>query len=93
MVCVIQVSSHVFQMIKHLGLCVAQVHVIFSLPEEYGSYKHPLAYVDWYKPFRTPVPDLNMHQVSLSSHNHHQCTSVIPVTDILQICHLQPHYG
>jgi hypothetical protein len=72
---------------------VAQVRVIFNLPEEYGSYKHPLAYVDWYKPFRAPVPDLNMHQVSLSSHNHRQRASVIPVTDIVRTCHLQPHCG
>ncbi|KAJ7876762.1 hypothetical protein B0H14DRAFT_2568141 [Mycena olivaceomarginata] len=35
------------------GISVARIRVIFRLPEHYGSYPHPLAYVDWYKPLKT----------------------------------------
>ncbi|KAF9019467.1 hypothetical protein BDP27DRAFT_1439893 [Rhodocollybia butyracea] len=32
------------------GLHVAQVHAIFNLPEELGTFAHPLAYVEWFTP-------------------------------------------
>ncbi|KAF7341442.1 hypothetical protein MVEN_01881400 [Mycena venus] len=75
------------------GISVARVRVIFRLPESYGSYPHPLAYVDWYKPLKDPVPNIRMHKVSLSSRNHHQNSSIIPITDILRSCHLIPVFG
>ncbi|KAJ7624155.1 hypothetical protein B0H17DRAFT_886865, partial [Mycena rosella] len=53
----------------------------------------PLAYVDWYKPLQTFNTTLGMHQVSLSSRNHHQNSSIIPLTDIVQSCHLLPIFG
>ncbi|KAK6995614.1 hypothetical protein R3P38DRAFT_3329919 [Favolaschia claudopus] len=30
------------------GLRIAQVRAIFSLPSHYGSYTHPLAYIEWF---------------------------------------------
>ncbi|OBZ69973.1 hypothetical protein A0H81_10478 [Grifola frondosa] len=40
------------------GLCVARLRAIFKLPEAYGAqFKHPLAFVEWFTPFRTPDPD------------------------------------
>ncbi|KAJ7802297.1 hypothetical protein B0H14DRAFT_2614443 [Mycena olivaceomarginata] len=66
------------------GISVARIRVIFRLPEHYGSYPHPLAYVDWYKPLKTPVPNIRMHKVSLSSRNHRQHSSIIPITEILR---------
>ncbi|KAJ7880811.1 hypothetical protein B0H14DRAFT_2253083, partial [Mycena olivaceomarginata] len=53
----------------------------------------PLAYVDWYKPLKTPVPNIRMHKVSLSSRNHCQHSSIIPITEILRSCHLIPVFG
>ena len=50
-----------------LGLTVSQVRVIFSLPSEYGSFTHPLAYVEWFTLFHSPVADLGMYQVSRST--------------------------
>ncbi|KAJ7797991.1 hypothetical protein B0H14DRAFT_3114235 [Mycena olivaceomarginata] len=75
------------------GISVARVRLIFRLPESYGSYPHPLAYVDWYKPLKDPVPNIRMHEVSLSSRNHRQNSSIIPITDIICSCHLIPVFG
>ncbi|KAJ7762799.1 hypothetical protein DFH07DRAFT_867460 [Mycena maculata] len=75
------------------GLRVARVRVIFHLPEQYGTYPDPLAYVDWFKPFTQPVANLGMHHVSLSSRNHRQHSEIIPVTDFVRSCHLIPVFG
>lgn len=76
------------------GLRVAQVRLIFRLPEEHGIYSQPLAYVHWFKSLTaTPVTDLGMFRVSLSSHNRRQRASIIPITQILRTCHLIPGYG
>ncbi|KAJ6582767.1 hypothetical protein B0H10DRAFT_1926495 [Mycena sp. CBHHK59/15] len=75
------------------GLSVARVRVIFRLPEEFGIYPDPLAYVDWFKPLKQPVPNIGMHEVSLSSRNHRQNSSIIPVPDIVRSCHLIPVFG
>ncbi|KAJ7263772.1 hypothetical protein C8J57DRAFT_1230967 [Mycena rebaudengoi] len=60
---------------------------------DFGPYQEPLAYVDWFKPLTTVVPDLGMHRVSLSSRALRQNSSIIPVTDILRSCHLIPVFG
>ena len=65
------------------GIRVAQIRVIFKLPDEFGRYPSPLAYVHWFKPLRAPVPNLDFYSVSFSSANHCQRASVIPVTDII----------
>ncbi|KAJ6591367.1 hypothetical protein B0H10DRAFT_2167842 [Mycena sp. CBHHK59/15] len=75
------------------GLCVARVRVIFRLPDDFGIYSDPLAYVDWFKPLQSPVTNVGMHQVSLSSRSHHQNSSIIPITDIVRSCHLIPIFG
>ncbi|KAJ7462479.1 hypothetical protein FB451DRAFT_1007278, partial [Mycena latifolia] len=66
------------------GLSVARVRLIFRLPEDYGIYPDPLVYVDWYKPLKPPVPNVRMHEVSLSSRNHRQNSSITPVSDIVR---------
>ncbi|KAJ6533903.1 hypothetical protein DFH09DRAFT_932549 [Mycena vulgaris] len=75
------------------GLSVARIRLIFRLPEDYGVYPDPLAYVDWYKPLKPPVPNIKMHEVSLSSRNHRQNSSIIPVSHIFRSCHLIPVFG
>ncbi|KAJ7718055.1 hypothetical protein B0H16DRAFT_1678191 [Mycena metata] len=76
------------------GLSVGRLRVIFRLPpEDYGQYPEPLAYVDWYKPLKAPVPNIRMHEVSLSSRNNRQNSSIIPVSHILRSCHLIPVFG
>ncbi|KAJ7617664.1 hypothetical protein DFH06DRAFT_1364378 [Mycena polygramma] len=75
------------------GISVARIRVIFRLPEDYGIFPDPLAYVDWYKPLQPPVANIRMHELSLSSRNHRQNSSIIPITDILRSCHLIPVFG
>ncbi|KAJ7495743.1 hypothetical protein B0H11DRAFT_1910488 [Mycena galericulata] len=75
------------------GLSVARIRVIFRLPEDHGNYPEPLAYIDWYKPLKPPVPDIGMHEISLSSRNHRQNSSIIPISDIFRSCHLIPVFG
>jgi len=75
------------------GLRVAQVRLIFNLPQEFGSTLHPLAYVHWYTPFRTFNEDLKMFQITRSTRNHRQRASIIPVTQIVRSCHLIPNFG
>lgn len=76
------------------GLRVARVRAIFMLPESYGRrFKDPLAYIEWFTPFRQPAPDIGLFKVSHSSHNHRRRVSVIPVTQIVRSCHLLPVWG
>jgi hypothetical protein len=75
------------------GISVARIRVIFRLPDDYGKYPDPLAYVDWYKPLKPPVANIRMHEVSLSSRNLRQNSSIIPITHILRSCHLLPSFG
>ena len=76
-----------------IGLMVAQVRVIFQLPQEYGTFPHPLAYVEWFMGFSTPVTDLGMYQISRSSHSHRRQVSIIPITQIKCSIHLIPKFG
>ncbi|KAJ7749094.1 hypothetical protein DFH07DRAFT_1035450 [Mycena maculata] len=75
------------------GISVARVRVIFRLSEDHGNYPDPLAYVNWYKPLKPPAPDIGMHEISLSSRNLRQNSSIIPITDIFRCCHLIPAFG
>ena len=76
-----------------LGLMVSQVHIIFLLPSKYGSFTHPLAYVEWFTLFHSPVIDLRMYQVSRSTQSSCHHASIIPVTQIEHSIHLIPKFG
>ncbi|KAF7371542.1 hypothetical protein MVEN_00009200 [Mycena venus] len=36
------------------GLRPAQIRVIFKLPPQFGTYSHPLAYIEWFTPLNKP---------------------------------------
>ena len=74
-------------------LCIAQVRVIFDLPSAYGTFPEPLAYVEWFKPLRTPDPEHGMYKTSRSSRQHRRNASIIPVSQIARSCHLIPVFG
>ncbi|RPD57369.1 hypothetical protein L227DRAFT_507016 [Lentinus tigrinus ALCF2SS1-6] len=76
------------------GLCVARVRAIFRLPDAYGrQFKHPVAYVEWFTPFRELDPNTGMFKISKSTCNHRRRASIIPLTQIVQSCHLIPVWG
>ena len=70
-----------------------QVQVIFHLPQEYGTFTHPLAYVKWFTAFSTPTANLGMYQISHSSCSHHRQASIIPITQIKCSVHLILKFG
>jgi hypothetical protein len=78
---------------RNSGLTVGQVRAIFQLPEEFGTFPDPLVYVEWFTAFQSPVPDLEMYQVSRSTRQHRQRASIIPVTQIERSIHLIPKFG
>ncbi|KAG1801206.1 uncharacterized protein BJ212DRAFT_1450096 [Suillus subaureus] len=67
-------------------LQVAQVHIIFMLPRQFGTYSQALAYVEWFTPLREPDPSSGLRQVSHS-------TSIIHIDEIVHPCHLIPKMG
>ncbi|KAG6906378.1 hypothetical protein DXG01_014193 [Tephrocybe rancida] len=75
------------------GIHIAQVRMIFNLPDTHGAFHELLVYVHWFKPLRKYSTDLGMFQTSFSSQNHQQHASVIPVLHILHSCHLIPLFG
>src|SRR5882762_4401146 len=75
------------------GLTVGQVRAIFRLPEEFGTFPDPLVYVEWFTAFQSPVPDLEMYQVSRSTRQHRQHALIISMTQIEHSIHLIPKFG
>ncbi|EIM79626.1 uncharacterized protein STEHIDRAFT_69183 [Stereum hirsutum FP-91666 SS1] len=83
-------SSHLPSQHPLSRLRVAQVRCIFSLPEEFGPFKTPLAYVQWFTPLREADPISGMHIVSRSTRQHQRFATVIPITEIARSCLLTP---
>jgi len=80
------------------GLRVAQLRVIFALPEGPEHLRHSrlptrLAYIDWFTPFRAPHPDSGLFPVSRTSRNNAPISEIIPLDSILSSCHIIPRFG
>ncbi|GJF00252.1 hypothetical protein PsYK624_165340 [Phanerochaete sordida] len=76
------------------GLRVALVRVIFKLPSRFGlPLPHPLAYIEWFTPFRQPDAVTGMYTTSRSTRNHKVYAEVIDVARIARNCHLLPKHG
>lgn len=75
------------------GLRIAQIRVLFKLPSQYGKFPHPLAYVEWFRPFTTRDEATGLYKVARSTRNRVRHSEVISVNSILQACHLAPKYG
>ncbi|KAJ7710899.1 hypothetical protein B0H17DRAFT_914990 [Mycena rosella] len=61
------------------GLRVAQIRAIFMLPPQYGSYPHPLAYIEWFTPFNRPEKTGGMCIVHRSSRAQRRNAAVVSV--------------
>ncbi|KAI6095825.1 hypothetical protein EDD16DRAFT_1491663 [Pisolithus croceorrhizus] len=70
------------------GMQLAQVRVIFNLPDHFGSYPHPLAYVEWFTTLQQHDPVSGLYVISHSTRNHCHNVGVISVDRIIHPCHL-----
>jgi hypothetical protein len=78
------------------GLRVAQMRVIFALPDHlHRNHSLPqyLAYIEWFNPLRSPDPDSGLRFVTRSSHHNQRIAEVVPLRDIVLGCHLIPKFG
>ncbi|KAF8549637.1 hypothetical protein OG21DRAFT_1478799 [Imleria badia] len=74
------------------GLRAAEVRVIFRLPPHLGLLPHPLAYIHWFKPLCAFNEDVKMFCFGRSTRNHLPNAAVVPVTHLVQPCHLVPRF-
>ncbi|KAJ7860957.1 hypothetical protein B0H14DRAFT_2198077, partial [Mycena olivaceomarginata] len=49
------------------GLRSAQIRTVFKLPPQFGSFPHPLAYVEWFTPLNRPDPVSGMYTTHRST--------------------------
>ncbi|KAJ7609180.1 Zn-finger domain-containing protein [Mycena polygramma] len=69
------------------GLRPAQIRAIFKLPPQFGTYAHPLAYIEWFTPLNRPDPISGMFTTHRSTRNHQRNSAVISVHQIMrQLC-------
>ncbi|KIM61751.1 hypothetical protein SCLCIDRAFT_25557 [Scleroderma citrinum Foug A] len=72
---------------------IAQVHVIFKLPEHLRLYPHLLAYIKWFTSLRRHDPVSGQFVITRSTHNHWRNVSVISANHFARPCHLQAQCG
>ncbi|KAJ3831973.1 hypothetical protein F5878DRAFT_501563, partial [Lentinula raphanica] len=53
----------------------------------------PLVFVHLFKPFREPVKDLSLYQTSYSYQQHAKQGRILPLSHVVQSCHLLPKFG
>ena len=75
------------------GINVAQVHCVFHLPSELGTFSTLLAYVEWFTDFQQPDLVTGMFRIQRSSCAYVCNTSIIPIDQIIHSCHLIPVFG
>ncbi|KAF8179782.1 hypothetical protein K438DRAFT_2172963 [Mycena galopus ATCC 62051] len=75
------------------GLRPAQIRVIFSLLPQFGSFPHPLAYVEWFTPLNRPDPISGMYTTHRSSTALRRRASVVSVEHLVRACHLTAKCG
>ncbi|KAJ7250083.1 hypothetical protein B0H12DRAFT_1234544 [Mycena haematopus] len=75
------------------GLRPAQIRVIFKLPPQFGTYIHPLAYIEWFTPLNRPDPTSSMFTTRRSTRFHSRNAAVVSVEHIVHSCHLMGKCG
>ena len=78
---------------NNVGLRVAEIRVIFTLPPHLGIFPHPLAYVHWFTPIHVWDDAVGMYRMGRSTRNHNPHAAIIGVDQLLQGCHLLPRFG
>ena len=68
---------------------IAQVCVIFKLPDHLGLYLHPLAYIKWFMSLHCRDLISGQFIVTRLMRNRQRNMSVISIDHIMWPCHLQ----
>ncbi|KAJ7884834.1 hypothetical protein B0H14DRAFT_3740916, partial [Mycena olivaceomarginata] len=68
------------------GLRPAQIRTVFKLPPQFGSFPHPLAYVERFTPLNRPDPVSGMYTTHRSTAAHRRRASVGSVEDLIRAC-------
>ncbi|KAI6018454.1 hypothetical protein BKA83DRAFT_4464902 [Pisolithus microcarpus] len=72
---------------------LAQVRIVFKLPEVFGTFPHPLAYVEWFTTLQRRDPVSGLFIVTRSTRNCRRNASIISIDCIDRACHLQGRCG
>ncbi|KAJ7225087.1 Zn-finger domain-containing protein [Mycena rebaudengoi] len=75
------------------GLRPAQIRAIFRLPPQFGTYTHPLAYIEWFTPLNRPDPISGLFTTHRSTRLHRRNAAVVSVEQIVRGCHLMGKCG
>ncbi|KAJ6625726.1 hypothetical protein B0H10DRAFT_2174006 [Mycena sp. CBHHK59/15] len=75
------------------GLRPAQIRVIFNLPSQFGTFPHPLAYIEWFTPLSRPDPVSGMYTTHRSTRFHRRNAAVVSVSQLVRGCHLMGKCG
>ncbi|KAJ6540406.1 hypothetical protein B0H19DRAFT_1313055 [Mycena capillaripes] len=75
------------------GLRPAQIRVIFNLPPQFGTFSHPLAYIEWFTPLNRPDPASGMYTTHRSTRFHRRNSAVVSVEQLVRSCHLMGKCG
>ncbi|KAI6021999.1 hypothetical protein EDC04DRAFT_2869790 [Pisolithus marmoratus] len=68
---------------------VAQIQVIFKLPDYLGDHPHPLVYVEWFTALHCKDPVSSLYVVNCSMRHHCPNVLIISTDHIVWLCHLQ----
>ncbi|KAF8201298.1 hypothetical protein K438DRAFT_1905775 [Mycena galopus ATCC 62051] len=75
------------------GLRAARVHAIFQLPPQYGTYPHPLAYVERFTSFNQPDNTTGLYTIQHSSRSQRRNSAVVSIEHFVCACHLTGKSG
>ncbi|KAJ7672356.1 hypothetical protein DFH06DRAFT_1266919 [Mycena polygramma] len=75
------------------GLRPAQIRVIFTLPPQFGTYPHPLTYIEWFTPLNRPDPTSGMFTTHRSTRALRRNAAVISIEHLVRSCHLMGKCG
>ncbi|KAJ7583436.1 hypothetical protein C8J56DRAFT_864056 [Mycena floridula] len=76
-----------------LGLRAARVRAIFLLPRQFGEVSHPLAYIEWYTPFREPEKVTGLYNIQRSTRNSTPNAVIVSIDRLARACHLMARCG
>lgn len=76
-----------------IGLRIAQVRLIFNLPPQFGSFPHPLAYIEWFTPLGHVDHNTGLFSISRSTRQGQRNAEVVSVDRIIRGCHLMARCG